>query len=101
MNTSALAHLATATLPTRFTRQTHTIRPGDSLPYQASTWAGAFVLVTDGQLELVLRDDSRAVFDQDALLTLDGLDLHALRSIGPAPTVLVTITRHRTLRGMG
>lgn len=98
MSTSELARLATATLPSRFTRQTHTVRPGDPLPYQASTWTEALVLVTDGQLELVLRDGSRAVFDQDAVLTLDGLDLHALLSIGPAPTVLVAITRHQTVR---
>lgn len=95
MNSSTLSRLATATLPTRFTRRACIIRSGDPLPYRASTWTGTLVLITEGQLELVLRDGSRVVFDQDAVLTLDGLDLQALRSIGSAPTVLVTITRDR------
>lgn len=90
---STLTRLATSALPRGFTRQTHILRPGHPVPYQASTWAGALVLITTGQLELVLRDGSGAVFNQHSILTLDGLNLSALRSVGPAPTVLITITR--------
>lgn len=93
MRADVTGHLATAALPDRFARHVRTIMPNAPLPYDQFAWTGALVLVSEGPLEVVLRSGRYAVFPQDAVLAMDSLDVRELRAPGPAPTVLVAISR--------
>lgn len=69
------------------------IPPGGERPYDGTEWHDALVVVDRGEVELDCRDGSRPRFAGGAVLWLGGLPVRALRNPGPAPAVLVAVSR--------
>jgi hypothetical protein len=69
------------------------VPPGGERPYDRSEWHDALVVVDRGEVELDCRDGSRPRFAGGAVLWLCGLPVRALRNPGPAPAVLVAVSR--------
>jgi hypothetical protein len=79
--------------PPGFRFRAVTVEAGIERIYNEAEWRGALVLVARGELELQSSDGDLYRFARGCVLCLDGLPLRALRSRGPAPTVLVAVSR--------
>lgn len=69
------------------------VPPGGERAYDQAEWADALVVVDRGEIELDCRGGSRPRFAGGAVLWLGGLPVRALRNPGPAPAVLVAVSR--------
>jgi hypothetical protein len=69
------------------------VAPGGERAYDAADWSDAIVLVDRGAIELDCVGGTRRRFERGSLLTLGGLPVRALRNPGPAPTVLIAVSR--------
>jgi hypothetical protein len=65
----------------------------DECVFRSADWTDTLIEVEDGQLEIESDSGGRLLLLPGDVLTLDGLPLRALRSVGNGPTVLVTIRR--------
>lgn len=79
--------------PPGFRFRVVTVEPGVDRIYTGAEWRDALVVVARGELELQSSDGDSYRFGRGCVLCLDGLPLRALRSRGPAPTVLVAVSR--------
>jgi hypothetical protein len=78
-----------------FERRVMTIEPGCRRAYEAADWKDALVVVERGDVELETCCGKCWRFSPGAVLCLEGLRLSALRSPGPAATLLVAVSRRR------
>jgi quercetin dioxygenase-like cupin family protein len=79
----------------RFCVRALTLAPGCSHPYAAAEWKGALVVVSEGEVELETRAGACWRFHAGDVLWLEGLALKALKSPGPADTLLIAVSRRR------
>jgi hypothetical protein len=61
--------------------------------YDEDEWAGAVVVVEEGELELECRGGSRSRFASGSVLFFQSLGLLTLRNPGDAPLLLTAVTR--------
>ena len=78
-------------LPPGFERRVITVRR--RRPYVAVEWQGAIVVVVRGEIALEGLSGARRQFGAGDVLTLDGVPLRALHSVGAGPAVLVACGR--------
>jgi hypothetical protein len=79
--------------PRAFTRRELVLAPGDRRAYDAAEWHDALVIVKRGELDIECRAGGRMRFVAGDMLWLTGLPLRALMNDGPAPVVLVAVSR--------
>ena len=79
--------------PEGFRRRVTTVPPGGAIPYEASEWAGALVLVESGEIDLEGVSGSRCRFVAGDVLWLGGLPLRSLRNRGRADAVIAAVSR--------
>src|ERR671910_690269 len=96
MEDRIVSFLAAGSPSPRFHRAVTTIAPGGSLPYRASAWRDAIVLVDRGSVEIRTADGRLFGFDSGDVLWLDGLPIRSLRNPGSVPAVLVGVSRRVT-----
>jgi len=80
-------------LPPPFGRWEVTVPTGATLPYDPAAWHGALVVVVRGEVELEAADGHRVRFGAGGVLTLSGLSLRAVHSVGPDACVLLAVAR--------
>jgi hypothetical protein len=85
-------------VPAAFDARRVVLVPGEERLYVESEWQDAIVLVESGGIELEGRLGSRRRFARGDVLWLIGLSLCVVRNDGPAPAVLVAVSRQRKLR---
>jgi quercetin dioxygenase-like cupin family protein len=93
MNDQVRPPFAEGRLPPAFRRNVVTVEPGGTWPYIRSEWRDAIVVVESGHIALETSDGSRYAFMQGDVLWLDGLPVRFVRNPGPAPAVLVAVSR--------
>lgn len=77
--------------------RTLTLRAGTRVAVDAAQWVDAFAVVTDGQVQLELRDgEPGPVLGRDAGFWLRGTGVRALRNPGHSTTRLRIVTRRAT-----
>lgn len=76
-----------------FARRVVTIAPGRSLPYEATVWRDAIVVVARGVVELEVENGTRQQHGQRAVFWLDGLPLRALHNVSSTTVVLIAVAR--------
>jgi hypothetical protein len=69
------------------------VAPGSESAYDEAEWRDALVLVERGAIEVEGLSGARWRFVRGDVLSLSGLPLRALRNRGPAPALLVAISR--------
>lgn len=79
----------------RFALRRLELAPGELHPYVAAEWRGALVVVAQGDIELETSSGACWHFREGEMLWLEGLPVTALRSPGPAATLLLTVSRRR------
>lgn len=82
-----------APLPPGFTSRLITIPPGESLIYRATDWRDTLVVIEHGMIDLEPVHGASHRFSSGAMLCLAGIRVRAVRNPGPAPAVLLAITR--------
>jgi quercetin dioxygenase-like cupin family protein len=80
-------------LPDDFACRRVTIEPGSERPYDAADWAGAVIIVEEGELELECRGGSRSRFASGSVLFFESLPLRTLRNCGDGPVLLTSVSR--------
>jgi hypothetical protein len=91
----ALARLVTRSdLPAGFERWQLTLAAGTRRRARPDDWAGALVLVDQGQLEVDCATGGRHTFHTGDLLVLGRLPLRSLHNPGEGPVRLVAVRRH-------
>jgi hypothetical protein len=85
-------------LPERFVCREVTIACMSERAYDEGEWAGAVVVVEEGELELECRGGSRSRFASGSVLFFASLGLRTLRNPGDAPVLLTAVTRRTSLR---
>jgi hypothetical protein len=70
-----------------------TVPPGGRRAHDDAEWRGALVVITQGEIELEMTDDTSCRLARGAVLWLTGLSLRALRNPGATPAVLVGVAR--------
>jgi hypothetical protein len=86
-------------LPETFVFREVVIECGSERPYDAGEWAGAVVVVEEGELELECRGGTRSRFASGSVLFFEFLGLRMLRNRGDAPVVLTAVARRSLPRG--
>jgi quercetin dioxygenase-like cupin family protein len=81
--------------PPGFRRRGVVVEPGGEVPYDASAWEDAIVLVERGEIELECVSGGRERFAEGALLCLACVQLRTLRNRGDEAVVLVAVARER------
>lgn len=74
------------------------VDPGAERPFDEAEWRDAIVMIESGKLELECRSGRRCRFRRGDILWLVGMPLRALHNRGPAPAVLVAVSRRDTGR---
>jgi hypothetical protein len=74
------------------------VEPGAERTYDEEEWRDSIVLIESGELELECCSGGRCGFRRGDVLWLFGLPLRLLRNRGPAPTVLLAVSRPREHR---
>ena len=87
-----------AKLPLAFTSRVVTIAPGRELDRRDADWRDALVVIEQGQIELAHVDGGRHCFGPGSMLWLCGVWWRSVCNPGPAPAVLVAVSR-RAARG--
>jgi hypothetical protein len=80
-------------LPDRFVCRAVTIEPNTERLYDAAEWAGAVIVVEEGELELECRSGTRSQFASGSVLFFESLPLRTLRNPGDAPVLLTAVSR--------
>lgn len=78
-----------------FARRELTVAPGCSQAYDPAEWRDAIVVLERGRVDLVHLDGRRVGLTGGAVVSLDRLALRCLHNPGPAPAVLVAVSRKR------
>jgi hypothetical protein len=71
------------------------LAPGGERAYEEAEWRDALVVLERGDIDLESLGGSRHHFRSGAVLWLSGLPLRALHNYGPAPALLVAVSRRR------
>ena len=79
--------------PDGFRRRLTVVPAGASIPYEASHWAGALVVVERGEIDLEGLSGSRCRFVAGDILWLAGLPLRSLCNRGPVDALLAAVSR--------
>lgn len=82
-----------------FAKRELTVAPGCSQAYDPADWRDAIVVLERGRVDLVHLDGRRVSLSDGAVVSLDGLALRCLHNPGPAPAVLVAVSRRRPSAG--
>ncbi len=80
-------------LPAGFRRRRVVLPRGREHAVRDEDWRDALVVVERGEIELECELGGRRRFGCGAVLCLDGLRVRALHQAGPAPTMLVAVSR--------
>lgn len=86
-------HFLETPLPGGFRRRSITVPEGQELPYVADEWAGALVVLKQGEIEVECPRGSRMRFLAGDVLWLAGMPLRSFRSLGPGPALVVAVSR--------
>jgi hypothetical protein len=70
-----------------------TIAQRSERPYDESEWAGALIVVEQGELELECLGGTRSCFATGSVLCFQRLGLRRLRNLGDEPLLLTAISR--------
>jgi hypothetical protein len=84
--------------PPGFVVRLITLPPGRQRSYVEGEWTDALVVVERGAVELETRGGACGLFFCGDVLSLDGLQLRALRNAGRAPVLLTAISRSGSSR---
>lgn len=71
------------------------LAPGGERAYEEAEWRDALVVLERGEIDLESLAGSRHHVRSGAVLWLSGLPLRALHNYGPAPALLVAVSRRR------
>lgn len=78
-----------------FRLRTVTLAPLETVDYRCADWAGTFVIVQQGKLEIECHSGVRAWFGAGAMLAFADLNPRLLRNIGCDQLVLCALSRIR------
>ena len=91
--TDSLAPLFAPRLSLHFRRRATSITVGRALPYSASAWCDALVLLARGELEVEELSGCRTRFPAGSVLALADQPIAALHSVGSCPALLIAVAR--------
>jgi hypothetical protein len=80
-------------LPETFACREVSIARRSERPYDGREWAGALVVIEQGELELECRGGSRSRFARGSVLFFESLPLRTLRNPGEETLLLTAVTR--------